>query len=68
MGKNCLPPVFCMFRLIGLAAAIAAVTLPAFGRDLDKRYKDSPLRGWFALLANGKGLYTSWTTSAGRSC
>jgi hypothetical protein len=51
-----------MFRLIGLAAAIAAVTLPAFGRDLDKRYKDSPLRGWFALLANGKGLYCSWTT------
>jgi hypothetical protein len=68
MGKNCLPPVFCTFRLIGPAAAIAAVTLPAFGRDLDGRYKDSPLHDWFELLANGKGLCCSWTTSAGRSC
>ena len=57
-----------MFRLIRLAAAIAAVTLPAFGRDLDGRYEDSPLRDWFEHLASGKDLCCSWTTSAGRSC
>jgi hypothetical protein len=65
MGKNFLSRVICtMFRL---AAATAAVTQLAFGRDLARRYKDSPLRDWFEHLASGKGLCCSWTTSAGRS-
>jgi cytochrome c peroxidase len=37
MGKNCLPPVLDMFRPISFAVAIAAATLPAFGRDLSGR-------------------------------
>ncbi|WP_414643083.1 hypothetical protein [Bradyrhizobium sp.] len=49
-----------MLRAISVAVVIAAVTLPAFGRDLDGRYKDSPLRDWFEHLASGKGLCCSF--------
>ena len=48
------------FRLIGLVAGLAVVTLPALGRDLDGRYKDSPLHAWFEHLASGKGLCCSY--------
>jgi hypothetical protein len=47
-------------RLIGLIAAMGLVTLPALGRDLDGRYKDSPLHDWFEHLASGKGLCCSY--------
>jgi hypothetical protein len=46
--------------LIGFMAAVATVTSPAAGRDLDGRYKDSPLRDWFEHLASGKGLCCSF--------
>jgi len=46
--------------LIGFAAAMALVTLPALGRDLDGRYRDSPLHDWFEHLASGKGLCCSF--------
>jgi hypothetical protein len=45
-------------RLIGLIATM--VILPALGRDLDGRYKDSPLQDWFEHLASGKGLCCSY--------
>jgi hypothetical protein len=48
------------FGLICLIAASAVVTLPALGRDLDGRYKDSPLHAWFEHLASGKGLCCSY--------
>jgi hypothetical protein len=60
MGKYRLPPVLGMLRAISVAVVIAAVTLPAFGRDLDGRYKDSPLRDWFEHLASGKVLCCSF--------
>ena len=46
--------------LIGLMAAVATVTSPAAGRDLDGRYKDSPLHDWFEHLASGRGLCCSF--------
>jgi hypothetical protein len=46
--------------LTGLITAIALVTSPAVGRDLDGRYKDSPLHDWFEHLASGKGLCCSF--------
>jgi hypothetical protein len=45
---------------IRFIAAVALVTAPALGRDLDGRYKDSPLREWFNHLASGKGLCCSF--------
>jgi hypothetical protein len=41
-------------------AAMALVTLPARGRDLDGRYRESPLHDWFEHLASGKGLCCSY--------
>jgi len=38
----------------------AAGTLPAFGRDLDGRYRESPLHDWFEHLASRKGLCCSF--------
>ena len=46
--------------LIGVIGAIALVTWPAVGRDLDGRYKDSTLHDWFEHLASGKGLCCSF--------
>jgi hypothetical protein len=46
--------------LIGFVAAVATVASPAAGRDLDGRYKDSPLHDWFEHLASGKGLCCSF--------
>ena len=46
--------------LIRFIAAVALVTVPAVGRDLDGRYKDSPLREWFNHLASQKGLCCSF--------
>jgi hypothetical protein len=47
-------------RLLSFIAAVALVTVPALGRDLDGRYKDSPLREWFNHLASQKGLCCSF--------
>jgi hypothetical protein len=46
--------------VISFIAAVALVTVPAFGRDLDGRYKDSPLREWFNHLASQRGLCCSF--------
>jgi hypothetical protein len=46
--------------LISVVAAMALLTLPALGRDLDGRYKDSALHDWFEHLASGKGLCCSY--------
>jgi len=43
--------------LIGLITAMAMVTAPAMGRDLDGRHKNSPLHDWFEHLASGEDLY-----------
>lgn len=40
--------------------AIAPLMLPALGRDLDGRHKDSALHDWFEHLASGKGLCCSY--------
>ena len=45
---------------ISFAAVIAVMALPVFGRDLDGRYKTSPLRDWFEHLASRKGLCCSF--------
>jgi len=60
MGKNCVVPVLNSLRLPGFALVVAATMLPAFGRDLDGRYKDMPLHDWFDHLASGKGLCCSF--------
>ena len=39
---------------------MAAATSPVFGRDLDGRYKESPLHDWFEHLASEKGLCCSY--------
>ena len=41
---------------VALVAALALVTLPALGRDVDGRYKDAPLHEWFNNLVSKKGL------------
>src|SRR4029077_10323338 len=46
--------------LIGSIEAMALVAFPAPGRDVDGRYKDSPLHAWFEHLASGKGLCCSY--------
>jgi hypothetical protein len=46
--------------LIGSIEAMALVAFPALGRDVDGRYKDSPLHDWFEHLASGKGLCCSY--------
>jgi hypothetical protein len=48
-------------RAIPLIGSIVALTiLPALGRDLDGRYKSSPLHEWFEQLASSKGLCCSY--------
>jgi hypothetical protein len=46
--------------LISAVVAIALLMLPALGRDLDGRYKDSALHDWFEHLESGKGLCCSY--------
>jgi hypothetical protein len=46
--------------LISVVAAMALPMLPALGRDLEGRYKDSALHDWFEHLASGKGLCCSY--------
>jgi hypothetical protein len=46
--------------LISVVAAMALLMLPALGRDLEGRYKDSALHDWFEHLASGKGLCCSY--------
>jgi hypothetical protein len=46
--------------LAGLVATLTLVTSMAIGRDLDGRYKESPLHEWFEHLASGKGLCCSF--------
>ena len=48
------------FQLIRFIAVAALITVPALGRDLDGRYKDSPLREWFNHLASQRGLCCSF--------
>jgi hypothetical protein len=45
---------------ISFAAVVAVMALPVFGRDLDGRYKTSPLHDWFEHLASRKGLCCSF--------
>jgi hypothetical protein len=54
MGKHRVKPI-AHFFLISVAVLIAAASSPAFGRDPDGRYKDSPLHDWFEHLASRKG-------------
>ena len=60
MGKHRVDPIARWLRPISLAAVMAAGTLPAFGRDLDGRYRESPLHDWFEHLASRKGLCCSF--------
>lgn len=60
MGKNCVLSILRWLPLRGFAIAVAVMMLPAFGRDLDGRYRDSPLHDWFDQLASGKGLCCSF--------
>jgi len=57
MGKDRVEPIA---LLISVAAFMAAATSPVFGRDLDGRYKESPLHEWFERLASRKGLCCSF--------
>jgi hypothetical protein len=43
--------------VIGVVAAMALLMLPALGRDLDGRYRDSALHDWFEHLASGPVLF-----------
>ena len=43
-----------------LVTGLALVMLPALGRDVDGRYKDSPLHEWFNHLASQRGLCCSF--------
>ena len=60
MGRCLIVMIARRFPLIGLVAALALVILPALGRDVDGRYKDSPLHEWFNHLASQKGLCCSF--------
>lgn len=51
MGWRFVALVARWITLIGLITGIALATLPALGRDLDGRYKSSPLHDWFEHLA-----------------
>ena len=50
----------CGISRFAASAAIAMMMSPAPGRDLDGRYRNSPLHEWFENLASGKGLCCSY--------
>ena len=58
MGRNSTVSLFSVFGVV--VAALLAQALPVLGRDLDGRYRDSPLHDWFEHLASGKGLCCSF--------
>jgi hypothetical protein len=60
MERRCVTPVVRWIPMMSFIAAVAVVTLPALGRDLDGRYKASPLHDWFEHLASSKGLCCSY--------
>lgn len=60
MGKSCVLSILRWLRLPGFAILVAVMILPVFARDLDGRYKGSPLHDWFDHLASGKGLCCSF--------
>ncbi|MCS3975332.1 hypothetical protein M2191_000015 [Bradyrhizobium japonicum] len=45
---------------IAMSAVITMVMSPAPARDLEGRYRNSPLHEWFESLASGKGLCCSF--------
>jgi len=47
-------------RWISFIGAMALLTSPALGRDLDGHLKDSPLHDWFEHPESGKGLCCSF--------
>ena len=58
MGKN---GTAWLLSVLGVVVAVfLAQALPVWGRDLDGRYRDSPLHDWFERLASGKGLCCSY--------
>jgi hypothetical protein len=60
MGQRFVALIVRWNTVTGFIAAMALVTLPALRRDVDGRYKESPLHGWFEHLASGKGLCCSY--------
>jgi hypothetical protein len=42
-----------LVRLICFIAELGMIAVPALARDLDGRYKDSHLHGWFQPEASG---------------
>jgi hypothetical protein len=60
MGRHCAALIKREISQIAMSAAIAMVMSPAAGRDLDGRYRNSPLLEWFESLASGKGLCCSY--------
>jgi hypothetical protein len=46
--------------LISISVIMLAMTQSVWGRDLDQRYKDSPLHDWFEQLASRMGLCCSF--------
>ena len=61
MGRRCVALIECGISRIAVSAAIAMMMSPAPARDLDGRYRNSPLHEWFENLASGKGLCCSYT-------
>jgi len=43
-----------------VAAVLLTQSMPVWGRDLEGRYRNSPLHEWFEHLASGKGLCCSF--------
>ena len=58
MGEN--SAVSLLSALGSVGAVLLTEALPVWGRDLDGRYRDSPLHDWFEHLASGKGLCCSF--------
>lgn len=50
-----------MRHCLRIVLAMSMLIAPAFARDLDGRYANSPLKSWFDKLASGKGLCCSMT-------
>ena len=58
MGKTRAASLLSVFGIV--VALLLTEALPVWGRDLDGRYRDSPLHDWFEHLASGKGLCCSF--------